>query len=117
MMQNRCLRFILNLKLKDKARTAHLHEKLKIEPLNQRLNRLAKKMLYGAREKYTKNPALPDEAYYKLSDYYIQEMPIRKRKRPVAERINKYIYKKVGKKSILHSLPEEKKWRIPEAIY
>ena len=117
-VQNKGLRFIKNVKLKDKVRTKYLHEVTKIEPLNIRLNRLAKKMAYKAKEKYLNKNNESDDIFYRLSDYIIEEPPLKKKKKSLIMRINKYIYGKGSRKSLLHSLPkDEANWPTPGPIY
>ena len=116
-IQNNSLRFILNLKRKDRIKITEMHEKLKIEPLNIRLNKLAKKMLYRTKDKYLSKEAVSDEAYYKLSDYILEGPPLKKRKRSLMDKVNKYIARKSNRRCTLHSLPDEDNWPIPEPIY
>ena len=94
-----------------------MHERTKMEPINVRLNKLAKKMLYKAKIKYLDRSEDANETYYKLSDYLIMEQPLRNRRRTIPERINKYIYRRETRKSILQSLPDEDRWITPEAIF
>ena len=116
-LQNKSLRFILGLKLKDKVRTCTIHEKLKIEPFNIRLNRLSKKMMYKAKEKYLNNPTKTEDLFYKLSDYTIESQPLKKKKRSIVERMDKYIFGKDRRRSVLNSLPPEENWIIPPALF
>ena len=115
-VQNRALRYILNHKLKDKVKISAMHEKLKIEPINLRLNKLAKKMLYKAKDRYCSKHNTADDIFYRLSDYAIEDPPLKTKKRSISERINKYVYNKSGRKSVLHSLPDETKWKTPTAL-
>ena len=116
-IQNRSLRFILNVKLKDKIKSSYIHKRLKMEPVNLRLRKLAKKMLYKAKSKYLQHEEEYQYTIYKLSDYSIEEPPLRTKRRSVAERINKYIYKTPDRKNVLHSLPKESLWQDPNPLY
>ena len=116
-LQNKGLRFILNVKRSDKVKIKTLHEKTKIDTINVRLNKLAKKMLYKAKTRYLDRNDCSNDPYYKHSDYLIQDQPLRNKRRTIAERISKYIYRKEGRKSLLHSLPQEDNWVTPEAGY
>ena len=116
-IQNRSLRFILNLKLKDRVKITEMHTKLKIEPLNLRLNKLAKKMLYRSKDKYLNKEIENNDAYYKLSDFILEGPPLKKKKRPLVDRMNKYIFKKSNRRSTLHSLPKEDNWPTPAPIF
>ena len=83
--------------------------------MNVRLYKLAKKCINSIINTYSpdinKNP-IP---FYKFSDYEITEEPLKTRKRPVLQKINKYISN--NKKCLLYKLNKDDLWPEPEPIY
>ena len=51
-LQNKALRFILNIKLNDRIRSETMHERAKLDPINVRLAKLARRMLYKMKALY-----------------------------------------------------------------
>lgn len=94
-VQNRGTRFILNTKLKDKISSKWLHEKLKVNPVNVRLNKLTKKM-YKTMDLYTSTNN-PVEPLYKLSDYVTETQPHRTKKQTIARRVQTNIFTLIPK--------------------
>ena len=90
-IQNRALRFIDGKTIADKIKSSSLHEKYKMPAINVRLHKLAKKCINSIINTYSpdinKNPV----PFYKYSNYEITKDPIKPRKRPVLQMINKYI--------------------------
>ena len=92
-----------------------LHEQSKIVPMNLRLYKLAKKCIGKIINTYSPNIDVNPIPIYKYSDYSITDEPIRKRRRPVIQMINKYIAK--NKKCLLYQLNNESKWPEPSPIF
>lgn len=120
LIQNRALRFVKNIKLKDKIRTKSIHDELKIEPLNIRLHQLAQKNITQIYELYLGTADSWVTKPYKFSDYEISKEPQRKKKRTTAMRIKKYIYnstnrhKRVG---ILWKFNAPLNWPNPTPLF
>ena len=107
------LRFIENVTLRDKIKSSSLHERTKIKAFNVRLHRLSTKSLNTIINNYSPNSDLNPGLVYKFSDYEITTDPIRTRKRPILQRINKYLSAK--RKCKLFKLNKE--WPEPLPIY
>ena len=114
-IQNQALRYIDGSKRSDKIKMSSLHEKYKYPAMNIRLYKLAKKCINKIINTYSpdldKNPV----AYYKYSDFQITDAPIKPRKRPILQKINKYISN--NKKCLLYKLNKDNVWPEPEPIY
>ena len=92
-----------------------LHDKYKLDPFNVRIHKLAKKCLNTILSNYSTNLDLLPITKYKYSNYEIKENPIRKRKRPIIQRIDKYLSR--VHKCHLHSLNKPNKWVEPEPLF
>ena len=57
------------------------------------------------------------EFNYKFSDYKIEDPPIRKRRRTMAEKIDKYLIKPNHQQNLIKLTPPVELWVPPEAIY
>ena len=114
-IRNRALRFIDGKTLADKIKASSLHEKYKIPAINTRLHKLARKCINSIINTYSpdidKNPV----PRYKYSNYQINIDPIKPRKRPVLQMINKYITN--NKKCKLYKLNKDAHWPEPDSIY
>ena len=115
-VQNMALRFITNTKLKDKVSSISLHERLNIEPLNTRAHKLATKSLKKMNNVYSPKTELNPIPFYKYSEYTIQGTPIKQRKRPVLQRILKYIAIS-HKKSSINVIKRSNSWSPPLPLF
>ena len=91
MVQNRGVRYINNVTLLDKKRTTVLHDKIKMEPMNIRINQLANKIHKTMKNTYMSKKKLFPPIYKLDLDYEIKDEPIRKRRKTQAMKINEYI--------------------------
>ena len=112
-VQNTAIRFIENVSLRDRIKMSHLHTKTKLPVMNIRMHKLAKKCLNTIINNYSANINVTPCKVYKFSDYTITENPIKSRKRPILQRINKYLSQ--NKKCFLYKL--NKQWDYPDPIY
>ena len=114
-IQNAALRYVSGTKRRDRVKMSKLHEDLKMLPMNVRLHSLAKKCISKIIDKYSPNIEVNPINTYKYSDYTITDEPLRKRRRTMLQRINKYI--SGNKKCSLYRLNNSVKWPIPESIF
>ena len=86
-IQNKALRFILNLRLNDRVRAETMHERAKLDPINVRLAKLTRKMLYKMKDLYVDaNEDIDLAPYARLAiEYEIEQNPIRPRKPSMCE--------------------------------
>ena len=94
-----------------------LHEDLKIEPYNIRINKLSNKLLNKMKELYHIPKNQSPYFKYKYSNYEITEEPYRSRRRSLSQRINKYILKPNNINNIIISAPTPDKWKPPQPFY
>ena len=80
-IQNKALRFILDIKLSDGIRSQTMHERAKLDPINIRLAKLTRKMLYKMKDLYVNaDDELETAPYARLAiDYQIEEDSIKPR--------------------------------------
>lgn len=118
-IQNRALRFINNIRLKDKIKIDYLHSQSKIEAFNIRLHNLASKNVNKIHEYYLCNKDNYIVSPYKLSDFEINTTPYRNKKRTLALRIKKHIYGKFKTKykGMLLKTSHPINWKTPNPIY
>ena len=116
-IQNRGLRFIKNIKFKDKIKMKTVHEELDIEALNVRINRLKNKTLNKMKQVYHVTQSQEKNLTYKYSDYTIQIEPHKKKSRTIAQRIEKYLLIPRGQKNIIKEEKSIENWQKPEPIY
>ena len=119
-IQNKALRFVHNIKTKDKVNMKTIHEKYKIPPMNTRLHNLAIKNINNLREQYLCNRDNYIVKPYKFSNYNISTPPIKIKKRTIALRVKKYIYNvknKHKKQGMLLNINKPENWIDPEPIY
>ena len=114
-IQNAALRFVNGTSLKDKISMSSLHKKFKIDAFNVRTYKLAKKCLNTILNTYSSNTDSLPIKNYKYSDYIIKEEPLRKRRRPIIQRINKYLC--TAKKCKLYSLNKTNNWDEPQPMF
>ena len=114
-IQNAALRFINGTTLNDKISMSSLHDKFNIDSFNVRIFKLAKKCLSNIINKYSTNINVQPITKYKYSGYTIKNNPLRKRKRPMIQRISKFLCTK--KKCLLYSLNNPKIWGEPQPMY
>ena len=114
-VQNAALRFVNGTSLKDRICMSSLHNKFKIDAFNVRIHKLAKKCLNTMVNNYSSNPSSQPLTKYKYSEYTIKENPLRKRRRPIMQRINKYLC--TAKKCQLHLLNNPNTWAEPQPLF
>lgn len=113
-VQNKALRFILDIQLKDRVKTQLIHDKLKIDPLNIHTHKLAAKCVNQIRNNYLCTSNNTSTIPYKFSDYVINFPPSRKKRRTLALRIKKYVYKPIQSKKLKNYKPLLLKNNIPD---
>ena len=91
MVQNRGVRYIDNVTLLDKKRTTVLHDKVKMQPMNIRINQLASKIHKTMKDTYMSKKKLFPPIYKLDLDYEIRNDPIRNRRKTQAMKIKEYI--------------------------
>ena len=112
-VQNSAVRLIANSKREDRIKMETLHKKYKLPAMNLRLHRLAKKCVKKIIETYSPNIDLNPVKLYKYSDFELSNEPLRKRKRPILQRINKYIANQ--KRCSLYKLNDN--WEEPSEVF
>lgn len=120
-IQNSATRFILNVKLNDRIRSEELHARAKLDPINIRLAKLSRKMLYKMRDLYvTANQDIELAPYVRLAiDYEITEEPRRPLQPNHYMRMQDNIfYPGYNRRPFLENLPEDREdYPIPAAIF
>ena len=116
-MQNKCLRFVENIKLSERKKMKDVHNKLKIDPMNIRIDKQCNKMINNIREQYYIPLNKTRDITYKLSDYEITTEPNRTRRRSVIQRIDKYILNPRSHKNLINETPTIDKWKPPNPIW
>ena len=87
-IQNQATRFITNHKLSDKKRSRDLHNTLKLDPINVRINKLSCKHINKLHNKY-----YDDDVILNLgSTFEIQDPPIKQKKTSLAKTIYNNIF-------------------------
>ena len=116
-IQNKCLRFIKNITLKDRVKIKDMHESLKIEPLNVRIDKLCNKVYNKIKEIYYIPKTQNRNTFYKYSDFTLENEPIRKRRKSVAQQVEKHIINpNKGYNPIKTEKPRDQ-WKPPKPIY
>ena len=109
-IQNKALRLILNVKLNDRVRTETMHERTKLDPINVRLAKLARKMLYKMKDLYVNaDEDLAQAPYTRLAiDFELESDPIRQAVPSMCETIRNVIFSDGYDRSpILFNLPDD----------
>ena len=118
-IQNKALRFILNIKLSDRIRSETMHERAKLDSINVRLAKLARKMLYKMKDLYVNaDDELELAPYARLAiDYEIDQNPIKPRKPSMCEVLRDLICI-YDRPPAVFTLPEDmQNFVIPPPIY
>ena len=119
LIQNKALRFIYNVKLSDRVRVEDLHNRAKLDPINLRLSKLARKSSYRAKELYFENdfPFLFILKLEEFTDFAIGTTPsLKPKKKSLAKRINEIIFKYhiYGRRINLLDIPDDiQDWQLP----
>ena len=116
-VQNKGLRFIKNVKFKDRVNMKDIHQELNIEPINVRISRLKNKVVNRMKENYYVKQNQDRNIFYKFSDFTLSHPPIRKRRYTVAQRIERNILNPRGHNNIIKQEPSIDNWQEPEPIY
>ena len=96
----------------DKVKCSLLYEILSIEPLNIRTHKLAIKTFNKMKNIYSPKTELNPVPYYKYSDYAIEDTPLKQRKRPVLQRIRKFIATN-SKQISINAIKNPNSWSPP----
>lgn len=106
-MQNKAIRFITGVKIKERIKMEDLHYMTGLETINTRLNNLAQKTLYKIKENYIDNNAEPP--YQKLAGFYnFTNPPIKPKQIPTHSRISNNIFNPINNRKLkIHMLPED----------
>ena len=94
-----------------------VHEELDIEALNVRINRLKNKTLNKMKQIYYNTQNQDDNLTYKYSDFTIQIQPHRKKRRTVAQRIERNLLKPRGQRNTIKDEIDIDEWTKPDPIY
>ena len=116
-VQNRALRFISNIKQSDRVKMQTLHEEHNIEAFNVRLDKLANKSFNKMKELYYISKNENRITKYKYSNFEINIEPKRKRRKSLAERIDKHLIVKRRHKNPIKWVKPLDKWLPPPSIY
>ena len=117
-LQNKSIRFITNVKLKDRIKSEDLHYMTELEPINIRLHQLARKTLYTIQENYSNNPI--DPPYYKLAtEFSYTNPPLKPKQPPFHSRITNNIFNPINNRKLkIHSLPPDiDNFPMPQPIF
>ena len=99
-VQNKATRFITGAKLADRKRSSELHTRTKLEAVNARLTKLAKKQLYVIKDRYVDGYPVVNTG----TDYIMEEEPRQEKQQSLAAHIQEVIYRD----------PENCPWFQPE---
>ena len=121
-IQNKALRFILNVSMYEGLSNETLHNRLKMDPINIRHSKMAKKILYKMKNLYMFVDDNVITPYYRLltdDNYNLPQNPMKHPKESVAEFIaNKIYYAGYDRIFKLNDLPEDSdNYPVPMPIY
>lgn len=121
-IQNKALRFISNVSLKDRKTSKSLHIKHKIDPINIRLSKLACKTLYKIKHQYFSNTNDNnfEPPYSKLSPKYnLSQTPIKNKSQSVFQYIDNHIFNSCNNRKLtILNLPDDMDdFAIPQPCY
>ena len=116
-VQNKSLRFVANVKLSDKKKSKDIHEALKVESINVRLNRLSNKLLNKMKDNYMYKRNNAPVINYKFSDYEITSEPINKKSKTLAKTIDEKILRPRFARNPIKDEINYSDWRPPQPIY
>ena len=120
-IQNIATRFILNVNLNDRIRSEELHARAKLDPINVRLAKLSRKMLYKMRDLYvTADQDLDFAPFVRLAiDYEITGEPLRPPLPNHYKRMEDNIfYEGYDRQPFLSNLPEDREdYHIPNPVF
>ena len=122
-VQNKALRFIYNYKLSDRVSSEFMHTRAKLDPINVRLSKLARKAFYSMRDSFfPSEEETPDPPYLKLvhyTDYINNNEPIRPPMNSHAKHVNQTIFQPyLGFNINILNIPDEwENWTIPDPKY
>ena len=119
-IQNKALRYIHNIKLSDKVKNEKLHQLSKIDPINIRISKLSRKFCHKLRELYFPEEGDISNTIYKLSylsEYTIENNPIKSKKPSVSQSINENIIINHRKYNILNIPQGWDEWILPNPVF
>ena len=120
-VQNKSLRFICNVSLKDKVTSEALHRTHNLDPINIRLSKLAKKTFYKIKQQYFPSDNITQEpSYIKLSpDYSLSQEPIKPKKPSIYQQIQENIFDSTCNRQLtVFKIPEdEENFNIPMPVF
>ena len=119
-IQNKAVRLIANVGLRDRITSEHLHTRARIDPINVRLATLAKRISYRMKETYLPSEDNERIPYLKLAiDCTLPDVPLREPKPHLVLKISERIFSPGYDRQLsLHSLPEDPdEFTIPHPRY
>ena len=121
-VQNKALRYILNVSMYEGLSNETLHNRLKMDTINIRHSKLAKKILYKMKNLYMPtddNVTIPYLRLLSDDNYNLPDNPIKQPRKSVAEFIaNKIYYAGYDRIFKLNNLPDDSEnYPIPLPIY
>ena len=122
LIQNRALRWAYNINLTDRVPTEQIHLAAKIDPINIRLAKLARKIMFKMKDFYFDNEDNPDITYLKLAsltDFYNNSTPVKPKQPSLAYKINNNIFQHyLGSQINILNLPENwEDYSFPQPSY
>ena len=93
-IQNKAIRFITNTRLREMKTCKDLHEQIKLDPMNIRLNKLKVKQLHKIQATYCPKDDLWPPTYDSLGEYEIKEPALCPKNTTLAQRIMENIFQK-----------------------
>ena len=115
-VQNDALRFVLNIKRSEKKKIIDIHSKLKMEPMNVRIDKLANKMLNKMKDMYFYKRDNKPIVNYKYDEYIIKMKPIRPKSQSLAKKIEKNILKPNFINNPIKNVTTISDWKPPDSI-
>lgn len=119
-IQNKALRFVYNITLNDRISSISLHQRAKIDPINVRLAKLARKQLYKMKELFDPNADSDVAPFMKLAiDYIPSGDPLRPQLPSIHHRIKNVIFSPgYDRYPAISLLPEDgEQFIIPPPIF
>ena len=110
-IQNKALRFICNVNLRDRVRSEALHDHCKIDPINVRLAKLSCRTLYAMKDLYINDPDFETAPFMRHAvDYEMWDMePIRPPPPSLSSHIHNVIFSLgYDRQPALSSLPDDR---------
>ena len=121
-IQNKAIRFILNLSINNRTTMEENHTKLKLDPINVRISKLTRKFMFTAKDLFFNDD---NESPFmgkleKMGDFNIETHPLKIKSNSISELINTNIFQPDifnRQINILNTPNDWNDWHLPDPKY